>query len=201
MTNRADIPRLRQGSATPRAKRGFTLVETLMALMILVILTGIVAMGIPVAFETYTKAVNGSNAQVVLSTATNVLRDELGMAQDVQTAPDGTVLTYVTGDGHYASLAVSGAGTGSRIQRHDYIGIPGSLSEAAGSPRAVITDAAMTDALGITFDGITYADGVFTVNGLAVIDGEGNTLAAVGDAANGQYKIRAIMLGDSSEEG
>ena len=201
MTRRLDRSQRIMSFAKARRARGFTLVETLMALMILVVLTGIVAMGVPVAFDTYTKAVNGSNAQMLLSTTATVLRDELGMAQDVEASADGTVQYYVSGDGHWVSIGKTGSNTTARLQRHDYIGVPGSLTEASGSPVNLVSDAAITDALGITYDSITYSNGIFTVSGLKVIDAQGRELAAVGGDANNQYKIRAIMLEGSSEEG
>lgn len=93
-----------------RACRGFTLAETLLALAILVLLTGIVAMGVPVAFRTYTQMVNKSEAQVLLTTATNELRDELGLTQYVVTNnglnEDGKVIAYVSPDGYWAQVAI-----------------------------------------------------------------------------------------------
>ena len=93
-----------------RAKSGFTLVETMLALMILVMMTGIVAMGVPMAFNSYSKVVDGSNAQVLLTTTTSVLRDELSEAQvnDPSDYPrsgvDGSLTTYKTGFGWWASI-------------------------------------------------------------------------------------------------
>ena len=187
-----------------RANVGFTLVETLMALIILVIMTGIVAMGIPVAFETYTKAVDGSNAQVLLTTTTNELRNELSMAQDHLPEGDGTVKFYLTADGYWASLENS---TDKGILKHIWLGQEPGKVEADGSPFPLVSVAAQTYAvntegkqellLRTKFDAITYSsDGVFTISGLQVISGRGESagtvLASVGDGASGAYKVRAI---------
>ena len=175
-----------------RLRRGFTLVETLVALLILVIMTGIVAMGIPVAFDTYTKAVDGSNAQVLLSTSTAELRNEFGLAQDCQ-VKDGTVY-YVTGEGYWACLQSTDDG----IKKYLFTGDqPGEINEDTPSV-LLVSRAAQTDALRVKFDSIAYANGVFTVNGLKVVraNDESTVLAAVGENASGQYKVRAIMLGE-----
>lgn len=91
-----------------RVKQGFTLVETLLALAILVLLTGIVAMGVPTAFRTYTQLVNKSESQVLLSTATAELRNELGLSQYVLTNnglnKPGVVRFYVSPDGYWAKI-------------------------------------------------------------------------------------------------
>lgn len=185
----------RESHEVPRANRGFTMVETLLSLMILVIFTGIVAMGVPSAISAYTKAVDGSNAQVLLTTASSVLRDELGMAQDVDyNASTKEVQHYVTGAGHWASIDKTGSGKTARIQKHVYLGTLDSLSEATGSPTSIVSDATMTDSLGITYESITYdpGQGIFTVKGLEVLDASGNTIASVGDGTSDEFKIRQL---------
>ena len=64
-------------------RSGFTLSETLMALLILLMVTSIVAAGVPVAANAYNKVIMASNAQLLLSTTMTNLRDELGTAQDI----------------------------------------------------------------------------------------------------------------------
>ena len=64
-------------------KAGFTLAETLVTILILLMVSSIVAGGIPAATNAYYKAVDGANAQVLLSTAATALRDELGTARDI----------------------------------------------------------------------------------------------------------------------
>ena len=175
-----------------RSRRGFTLVETLVALLILVIMSGIVIMGIPVAFDTYTKAVDGSNAQVLLSTTTSELRNEFGLAQDART--EGGTLYYMTGDGYWASLENTNQG----IKKHVYLGVEPGGTEAEGSPVLLVSRSAQTDALRVKFDSVAYADGVFTVNGLKVgrANDANTVLAGIGQDSSGQYKVRAIALGE-----
>ena len=69
-------------------ENGFTLAETLLAVLILLMVSTIVATGIPVARNAYEKVVLASNAEVLLSTTISTLRNELGTATDVD-IPDG----------------------------------------------------------------------------------------------------------------
>ena len=65
-------------------RSGFTLSETLMAILILLMVTSIVAAGIPVAANAYSKVVMASNAQLLLSTTMTNLRDELATATNIE---------------------------------------------------------------------------------------------------------------------
>lgn len=179
-----------------RARSGFTLVETLLALVILVVLTGIVAMGVPVAFDTYKKAVDGSNAQVLLTTTSTVLRDELGLSPQIA-IQDGQIY-YVSGDGYWASLESTSEG----IVKHVYQGTEPGEGEPDNSPVMLVSAAAQTDSLRVVYDSIDYADGVFTVEGLKVVSAADASAvyADLGEQANGRYEIRALML-EETEEG
>ena len=64
-------------------RKGFTLGETMVAILILLLATGVIAGAIPAASRAYIKAVDAANAQVLLSTAVTVLRDELSTASDI----------------------------------------------------------------------------------------------------------------------
>ncbi len=189
MARMSSISAKRSTIAAPakRLAAGFTLTETLLALAILVIMAGIVTMGIPVAFDTYAKSVDTSNAQVLLSTTTTSLRDELGMATDVQTS--GGTLYFVSGEGYWASISNDAApGAGKGLKKHVYKGADAdSLTEETS--QNLIPDAAITDTLGISCSSIAYADGVFTVKDLKVENAKGQTLAS-----QDEFKIRAIML-------
>ena len=62
---------------------GFSLAETLVALLIVLMVSSILVAGLPAAFQAYSKVVDGANAQVLLSTGATRIRDELGFATDV----------------------------------------------------------------------------------------------------------------------
>lgn len=186
-----------------RGRVGFTLVETLLALMILVILTGIVAMGIPVAFRTYTDAVNCSNAKVLLSTTSTILRDELSMAQKQVTIGDN--LYYMDGEGYWSRLdAIGSSGNNPpTIKKHIYILTENVTSpsrdedfiEVSDSPYEIISERALAENLGIRFDSIVYSNRVFTINNLEAINKDDeHAYAATGSENENEYKIRAVML-------
>ena len=79
-----------------RNRKGFTLAETLLAVLILLLVSSIVAAGVPAARQAYEKVVLASNAELMLSTAVATLRDELGTAWDVQQVTGG--VTYFSAD-------------------------------------------------------------------------------------------------------
>ena len=67
-----------------KGRRGMSLAETLLAVLILALASTIVATGMPVARNAFEKVVLGANAQVLLSTAVSTLRNQLGAAWDVK---------------------------------------------------------------------------------------------------------------------
>ena len=74
------------------SKKGFTIAEMLVAIIILLMVSSIVATGIPVAREAYERVVLTSNAEVLMSTAITALRNELGTAKDIEA--DGSQIVY-----------------------------------------------------------------------------------------------------------
>lgn len=94
-----------------RAKRraGFTLAETLLAVLILLLVSGIVATGVPVAKNVYDKVVLAANAQVMLTTAVTSLRDELGTAWKLHVVnEDPFYITYYKANlGNLSRLSLS----------------------------------------------------------------------------------------------
>lgn len=79
----------------PNSSAGFTLAETLIAVVILVMIT---AAAMPAAVSAYRNAVDAANAQVLLSTTVNALRSELSTAWNVDVDADGTTITYHSAD-------------------------------------------------------------------------------------------------------
>jgi prepilin-type N-terminal cleavage/methylation domain-containing protein len=200
-----------------RANAGFTLVETMLALTILLLLTAVVASGIPVASRTYTKVVDASNAQAALTTTAAKLRSELSLAQDVFFAREGDgsgereVVFYKTSDGYWAKIVNPDEDKGQKgLYIQAYAGTPsqtGNLSANYGLEPypdliPLIPDSAMVGNLKVTCGDITYnyETGVFTVNDLKVtgqIEGESKTLGTVGDGSDsdtdGKLLIRAAL--------
>ena len=71
-----------------------TLAETLLAVLILVMVSGIVATGIPAAKNAYEKVVLSANAEMLLSTTVTALRSELDTAQNISISSDGKSISY-----------------------------------------------------------------------------------------------------------
>ncbi len=82
-----------------RRRAGFTLTETLMTTLILLMVTAIVAAGIPAAVNAYDKVLDAANAQILLSSAISRLEEELSTAVEVWT--DSTDNKTVEGYSHY----------------------------------------------------------------------------------------------------
>lgn len=85
---------------------GMTVLETLMSMFILLMVTAVVATGIPAAVQAYSKVLDSANAQLLISTAMTKLRDQLEVADEIVVSqerddsgiPYGelTIITYKT---------------------------------------------------------------------------------------------------------
>ena len=178
-----------------KSRSGFTLAETLLAILILLLVSSIVAQGIPVARNVYNRVVLGANAQVLLSTTVTALRDELGTAWDVTAGTDNS-LTYFSADiGSRSKLWVDTATK--TIQIQEYVATDGLNTETAsvGSAHALVSEKAATRELRVTYNEATCADGVVTIKGLGVYrdTGEG-PLATLGDGDAGDLVIRPVSI-------
>lgn len=73
---------------------GMTLAETLLAVLILLLASSIVATGIPAARNAYEKVILSSNAELLLSTTIMALRNNLSTAKNIQINADNRGLSY-----------------------------------------------------------------------------------------------------------
>ena len=89
------------------SRAGFTLAETLLAVLILLLVSTIVATGMPVARTAYEKVVLTSNAETLLATAVSALRNELGTAWKVESITGG-VSYFNASTGTRSKLYVEG---------------------------------------------------------------------------------------------
>jgi len=178
-----------------KSRSGFTLAETLLAILILLLVSSIVAQGIPVARNVYNRVVLGANAQVLLSTTVTALRDELGTAWDVTAGTDNS-LTYFSADiGSRSKLWVDA--TTNTIQIQEYVATDGLNTETAsvGSAHALVSEKAATRELRVTYSTAKCENGVVTIGGLGVYrdTGEG-PLATLGDGDAGDLVIRPVSI-------
>lgn len=85
MVRRAVIENMQwKRNSKMKSESGFTLAETLLAVLILLLVSSIVASGVPAARNAYEKVVLASNADVLLSTTISSLRNELSTAGNIE---------------------------------------------------------------------------------------------------------------------
>ena len=176
-----------------KSRAGFTLAETLLAVLILLLVSGIVATGVPVAQNVYNKVVRSANAQTLLSTTVTALRDELGTAWNVQyileTAPE-TSITYYSSDTGAKSMLYLDEDNKIYIKEYQRIDIQGSTFQE-GNKHLLVSSAAATDNLLVTYTSITSDDNVVKINGLAVCDANDPSLIL---ARLGELKIEVFSM-------
>lgn len=141
-------------------QKGFSLAETLLAVLILLLVSVIVANGIPVARNVYNNVIVGANAQVLLSTAVNALRNELGTAQKVDVDNSPTIIYYKASIGAYSQLSIGDGTEG--IQLLDYVYQDPADKEWKALPResteqgihALVSNAASNKNLFVTYESV-----------------------------------------------
>lgn len=90
--------------------KGFTLIELLVVIFIISILTALMAGIMPRAMDAYFNTVDKSNAQVLLSTGIEKLRDEMGTASEIKI--ENNKITYKDGSTGNKSYIRLDTGTG-----------------------------------------------------------------------------------------
>ena len=185
-----------------KQQKGFSLAEMLVAVLILLMVSAVVAGGVPAASNAYSKAVDAANAQVLLSTAATALRDELGTARNVSIS-DGTTVRYYSADnGNYSELSMSGSDDRPVIMLTSYLGekITNRDSDVSGGgvdattygtledtvQWELVSGAAITKKLGLTYESVSFENGIITFTNLQVLKNK-NVLAELG-----QLEIRVI---------
>lgn len=167
-------------------KRGFTLVETLAAIIILVLLSGVVGVGVQTALKSYNTLTFASESDILSSTLYTALSDILRFSQwvppeDEDSASDDTV--------HFTSSKKHGIVNGSLLVLQGKIAVDpensangGTNSEgggAAGNPDEsesyyYLINAGAYSNLRISDFKLEYKDGVFS--GYYIIENKGGTL-------------------------
>lgn len=154
---------------------GFTLAEVLMTVIIMLLVSSVIAVGMPAAARVYAKAVDGANAQALLSTTVNALRSELSTAWGVE-LDDDTIIYYSPKTGAKTSLSPGSES----IVLQDYIAYGGTTgrtnsvelisSQVRDRKFAVSYGTPTLDDYKISFDNIT----------VSLIGDDGNYLAESG---------------------
>ena len=170
-----------------RSRAGMSLAETLLAVLILLLVSVILVRGVPAAKTAYEGVTLGANAQVLLSTTVSSLRDQLGTARDVTADAGKTYLTYCSVDTGCTSKIYLNSDDGKPvIMVQDYVEYMADQTDPinadlATQPRLLVSDTAATNGLYVTYGSIDYdnASGLVTVTGLSVKTSTGSELASL----------------------
>ena len=157
-----------------RARGGFTLAETLLAVLIMLLVSVIVATGMPAVTNAYNKVVLGANAKVMLSTAITALHDEIGTAWQVENVTgDTTKITYFNASTGAKSELSLDAADHNAIQIKDYVSLSSDLIHddtkyKPGEAYHLLADT--SSGMYVTYTSIAYDDstGIVTIGGLKV---------------------------------
>ncbi|MBR1629141.1 MAG: type II secretion system protein [Lachnospiraceae bacterium] len=144
-------------------QNGFTLVETLLSTLILMLAFSVVVSGIPVAKRACENVMRGANAQVLLSTTITRLRGELGTASNIR-AEGANRITYTNAETGASSRIYIENNT---IKYQHYVAIEGIGKDSNAVP--FISEEA-GGGLKLTCKGISFENGLITVSGLSVSD-------------------------------
>lgn len=175
-----------------KSERGFTLAETLLAVLIMLMVSAIMATGIPSVKKAYEKVVLASNAEVLLSTTISTLRNELGTAQDVKApkpgdSADTTITYYNPTRGASSKLYVASGGENDKeIMFQRYFSADGLIKDYAAAP--LVSSKTSTQDLYVTYTSVAYSEGIVTFTGLSVNRASGTE----GLASRDVFSIRVI---------
>ncbi len=168
-------------------RSGFTLAEMLMTTLILLMVSAVVAGGVPSAANAYFKIVDAANAQILLSNTVTSLRSELAVAANVETEGSDNVKSF-TGSGSGWKKELLNSDEGIKIKDTTTEGGPMGRGEQLLVPKA-LSGTVRTSALISKYDSITYnkSTGVFSIKNLRVEKGN-QTLAQISELT-----IRSIL--------
>ena len=144
---------------------GFSLAETLMAVLILLMVSEVVAVGIPSAASALSKIVDASNAQLLLSTTITKLRDELSTARvndtdKIECDSTNTTIQFVDGSGIPCVIT---------CKKDDNPGIY--IKEGTTDERLFISNAASNKNLHAECS-FSYDKGIVTIGVLKILKGD-----------------------------
>lgn len=158
---------------------GFTLAETLITVLILLMVSSVVAGGVPAAANAYRKAVDAANAHVLMSTTVNALRSELSTAWGVS-ANNGELIYYSARTGAKTKIY----NTDSTIMVQDYLEYGESQSQSENTDNTddrlqhslvVRSGEKDLDQFHVQFKSVKVEDDIITFESLGVYRGEEET--------------------------
>ncbi len=151
------------------SRSGFTLAETLMAVLILAMVTAIVAAGVPSAVNAYRKVTEAGNAELLLSTTMTRLRDELGTADVIRADKATGTIVYRNAAGYRSVLTTVADGDRPGIYLQEYDDVV-TDSNRADYYHLLVSFEAANKNLFVTYalDENAYQNGIITFKNLSV---------------------------------
>lgn len=135
-----------------RRRKGFTLAETLIAIVLLLLATGIVTVGIPMAIEAYKKVTQAANAQALLSTTMTELRDKIAFSEDVKVDSSNLTVTFTGENGRSYKISNQNTDSIKGIYMEDV-----TVGATKTDSRLLVSDEAASKELYAKYDSITYS--------------------------------------------
>lgn len=187
-----------------RNRGGFTLAETLIAVLILTMVAGIVAGGIPAARNALDKAVDASHSQLLLSTTMTSLRNELATARSITCASetvneDGSVaedpaarkiISYVDSSGAVCTLQSEDDGI--YVEKEASPDISSGVYHPGITHRLLVSEQAATKNLYAAFTSASYNNGIVKIEGLKVCKKQGDSELVLSDLGDVAFEIEVI---------
>ena len=150
-------------------RSAFTIAETLIAIIILMLVSTLVAAGIPSARRAYEGVVKAADAELLLSTTISTLRNELSTAKDIN-IESNTIKYYNGATGAYSKISKNTGDSGKGEIQYQKFATEEGLSEEASAVVPLITQQASTEDLYVTYGSAVYADGIVTFSDIYVRD-------------------------------
>lgn len=144
----------------------FTLAEVLVAILILLMVSSIMAAGIPAAKRAYQGTVTASNAEVLLSTTISALQGKLGTASSAHADASTKSVIFYSADTHTESrIYYDPAGKNIMYQESYDSGTSANCSD----PVSLVPRKAMDeDQLYPAYESVSVTGGVVTFKGLSI---------------------------------
>lgn len=134
---------------------GFTLSETLITVLILVMVAGVVAEGVPAAVRAFGKAVEAANTQMALSTTVNALRSELATAWSVDCKSNE--IFYISSKTGAKTKIYRDSSDNNIIKVQDFLNYESETEHAPDAePHALVSESAVTKDLLVTFGSVAW---------------------------------------------
>lgn len=167
-----------------RNKCGFSLAETLVALLIILLVGSVIAAGIPAATKAYVNVIESANAQVFLSTTLTELRNELATARDITIS--GNAIEYTNPITGVSKIELVKEEDQASFLLTTYIDL-----DESGVDRPLVSDAdhTMTLDFGDSAPFQSFSNGVLTLNPFDVQSSRTDSVLA----SIASYKINVLV--------